>query len=493
MSRGISNNPLLTNNKINTSTIKDIDVDKLAQRYDGKLLLEEEYDLPKDIFLKLIENSMLSPVIPIRKYLLSYLCSRCFNKKNQYFSKINCARCLKEHIYCRHCIQMGRVMTCTPLYEWTADSFTWSQHENPCTWQGKLTYVQQEAASRMLKATEKNKTILTWAVTGSGKTEMLFPSISAALEMGKRVCIASPRADVVRELLPRLRQAFITVPIQGLYGGSRDKDGTAQLIVATTHQLLRFKHAFDLLIIDEVDAFPFHQDDTLQLAAKRAKKPHASLIYLTATPRKHHRKQMMKKQLEFVFVPLRYHQHLLPIPHFQYCKPLLKTLPKNALPHQFTRWLSTRKVPTRQLIIFVPTVQLTHQLQKSLQLFYKETHHKNSKTIKIRSVHAEDVDREQKIDAFRSKNLDILITTTILERGVTFPAIDVAVLDAHHQVFDEAALVQISGRAGRSILDPTGEVVFFHDGKTNSMISAKEDMRRMNRRALHHHSKEGKQ
>ncbi len=29
------------------------------------------------------------------------------------------------------------------------------------------------------------------------------------------------------------------------------------LVVATTHQLLKFYHAFDLLIVDEVDAFPY--------------------------------------------------------------------------------------------------------------------------------------------------------------------------------------------------------------------------------------------
>ncbi len=76
-------------------------------------------------------------------------------------------------------------------------------------------------------------------------------------------------------------------------------------------------------------------------------------------------------------------------------------------------------------------------------------------------VHAEDSKREEKVELFRRKEIDILFTTTILERGVTFPAIDVAVLHAGHDVFDEAALVQIAGRAGRSPQDPTGEVLFF--------------------------------
>src|SRR5699024_8069846 len=135
----------------------------------------------------------------------------------------NCACCQKQHLYCRHSIHTGRVMECSPLYEWPGQSVIWPNHIQPWSWDGELTTIQAQAAMRMKEATERNKTILTWAVTGSGKTEMLFPSIDAALKMGKRICIASPRADVVRELLPRLRQAFLKISIQGLYGGSRDK------------------------------------------------------------------------------------------------------------------------------------------------------------------------------------------------------------------------------------------------------------------------------
>ena len=65
---------------------------------------------------------------------------------------------------------------------------------------------------------------------------------------------------------------------------------------------------------------------------------------------------------------------------------------------------------------------------------------------------------------------------------VTLPAIDVAVLNAGHHVFDEAALVQIAGRAGRSPEDPDGDVAFFHDGKTNAMVQAIQAIEAMNKR-----------
>ena len=55
------------------------------------------------------------------------------------------------------------------------------------------------------------------------------------------------------------------------------------LVVMTSHQLLRFKEAFDLLIIDEVDAFPFRDNDMLYFALENAKKINGNLLYLTAT------------------------------------------------------------------------------------------------------------------------------------------------------------------------------------------------------------------
>src|SRR5699024_2474293 len=98
------------------------------------------------------------------------------------------------------------------------------------------------------------------------------------------------------------------------------------------------------------------------------------------------------------------------------------------------------------------------------------------------TVHSQDTEREDKITAVREGQITVLLTTTILESGDTFPSIDVAVLDAGHDVFVEAALVQIAGRAGRSAQDPTGEVVFIHDGKTDAMVEAVRMITLMNRR-----------
>lgn len=438
-------------------------------QYAGKLLLQSE--LPAD------SNPLLFTQIPsITRKLLYPKCIRCGNQKHSLFGKIPCTKCNNTHLYCRNCIQMGRVMECESLYYYSSEEPTWIHYPSPMSWKGELTPAQQHASSKLVQAIQDGMVeYLIWAVCGSGKTEMLFEAIEKGLQLGKRICIATPRADVVRELKPRIQSAFQEVPIQALYGGSEDKEGSSQLIIATTHQLLRFYKTFDIMIIDEIDAFPYHNDPTLSFAVNRAKKLTSTTIYLTATPRKDLRIRIARNKLPHTFVPIRYHGHPLPVPQLLICYSLKKSLKQYKLPKSLMKWLRQREIPKRQMLLFVPTIQLAENLSAMLKGI------NNFPFQSIASVHSDDDERIEKINQFRNREIDLLITTTILERGVTFPSVDVMVLDAGHTVFDEAALVQIAGRAGRSADDPTGEVIFLHEGKTDAMVQAIQAIKKMNK------------
>ncbi|WP_244444950.1 DEAD/DEAH box helicase [Oceanobacillus jeddahense] len=377
---------------------------------------------------------------------------------------------------------MGRISECKPLYIWNGAKARWPEHVNPLTWEGQLTTAQSNAAAHLEQAVnEKIPSYLCWAVAGAGKTEMLFPAITAALKRGDRVALASPRVDVIRELLPRMNQAFQNISIEALYGGSEHRTGKSQLILATTHQLMRYYQAFDVLIIDEVDAFPYYLDKSLMYAAKQAVKKQATTLYLTATPRKNFRLQMKLGKLPHVFVPLRYHGHSLPVPTFTFSFYLTSRLANKKLPKALLKWLIQRENPKRQLLLFVPEIAMAKELKEVISNALLA-----AKAIaapeELEVVFAADQNREEKINQFREKKLHALMTTTILERGVTFPSVDVAVLSAGHEVFNEAALVQIAGRAGRSADDPSGEVIFFHDGKTDAMEKARQMILEMNAR-----------
>ncbi len=403
-----------------------------------------------------------------------FICQRCGNQNDALFASFACARCHEPACtYCRHCIMMGRISQCTPLITWTVPVTNGQQtNTHVLNWTGQLSPGQQLASKKVVEAITNKNDLFVWAVCGSGKTEVLFQGILTALEQGKHVCVTTPRTDVVLELTPRLKQAFPQTPVISLYGGSDDRCKSAQLTIATTHQLLRYYKNFDVVIIDEVDAFPYSADATLQYAVEQAKKEDAATIYLTATPSEEFKRKAKMKKIDTVTIPARYHRHPLPVPTFHWCGNWKKQLHrKRSLPLKVQSWVVSHLQTEKQAFLFVPDIETLNKVVAVLQKEHPA----------IEGVHAEDQKRKEKVQAFRSGEIPIIVTTTILERGVTVPNTDVAVLGAEDSIFTESALVQIAGRVGRSPKYPTGEVVFFHYGKTNAMVAARAQILKMNK------------
>ncbi|MFL6556112.1 MAG: DEAD/DEAH box helicase [Bacillus sp. (in: firmicutes)] len=399
------------------------------------------------------------------------VCARCGNKEPHWFAAFHCARCGQDCRYCRHCIMMGRISECTPLIGWSGPVPDTKLPSKIKQWQGTLSKGQTDASNRVVDAILHNQELLVWAVCGAGKTEVLFAGIEAALAANKRICIATPRTDVVLELTPRLKAAFPEIKVASLYGGSEDRHQYAPLTIATTHQLLRFYQAFDAIILDEVDAFPYTVEESLQHAAVQARNPSSAMIYLTATPNEKWQRECRTGKRAFTTIPARFHRHPLPVPEFEWCGNWQKQLHKNKLPLNILHWVKERIQANKQVLLFFPHIPLMEKALLILRQFADN----------IEAVHAEDPDRKEKVQRMRSKETPLLLTTTILERGVTFPNIDVAVVGAEDAIFSESALVQIAGRAGRSKDHPEGVVTYFHYGKTEEMVKARKQIVSMNR------------
>ncbi|QOR66261.1 DEAD/DEAH box helicase [Cytobacillus suaedae] len=446
---------------------------ELQTHLQGKQLLLEE--LP--FSLSQLHDHYLNGYISFRKGILynnkTLNCTRCGNDDVALFASFDCARCHTNCSYCRKCITMGRISECTPLVSWTGPEASFRPPQQILTWTGTLSQGQQTASDKVVEAIQNNSNLLVWAVCGAGKTEVLFHGIETAIRSKKKVCIATPRTDVVIELAPRIKASF-NVDVIALFGGSEDRNKTAPITIATTHQLLRYYNAFDVIIIDEVDAFPYSAEPMLQYAVEQAKKTTSTTINLTATPNQTWQKEIRKGLRPTVTIPARYHRHPLPVPQFKWCGSWRKHLKKDKLPPNLVGWINHHLSINKQAFLFVPRIDLLEQIVRVL---------KNLDN-RIEGVHAEDPNRKEKVIAFRKGEIPILVTTTILERGVTVPNINVAVLGAEDQIFTESALVQISGRVGRSAKYPTGDIIFYHYGKTKSMLAAKRQILNMNKEAL---------
>lgn len=380
-----------------------------------------------------------------------------------------CQRCqtkLKNGA-CPGCASLGLVRPALWLVR-NEQPLCFLPREKVLTWQGQLTSLQETVSADLVQSFQKGRSRLVHAVTGAGKTEITYQVIATCLRQGGRVAFAAPRIDVVNELCPRLSAAFQVEC--GCYHGKSHPRGSEQLVVATTHQLLKFYHAFDLLILDEVDAFPFRGNAVLQYAAQACVKKQSVTIYLTATPADELLKKARQGLIDYSCLKRRYHGHLLPEPR---CLYVTKRQLAHPLPRKVQQVMTTALAQKRQLLFFVPDLRLLPQFYHLFKRFWPDK--------RVATVHANDWQRIEKITAFRKRELDLLVTTTILERGVTFPGVWVIVWQAEAPIFLTSTLVQIAGRVGRSAAEPDGLVLFCHHLYSREMRQALAQIKYMNR------------
>lgn len=375
--------------------------------------------------------------------------------------------------YCHYCIQLGRVSTLDQFYH-VAEPNQFSPQPSPLSWDGQLSPLQAKVATRVCQGMAAHQRQLLWAVTGAGKTEMIFPGLAAALTRGERVAVASPRVDVIIELFPRLQRAFENAPIALLHGQQEEPYHYRQLTLCTTHQLLRFYHAFDNLVVDEVDAFPYAANEALLFATSQAIKADGGLLLMTATPGKTLLRQVHRGKLRVSYLPLRYHGHPLPLITEILVTGWQKKVVGGHLPRVVSNQVRSWQQAGRQFLFFVPHVA---DLQPVAACLSRQCPH-----LKLRTVHAADPQRLAKVALMRTGQVQALVTTTILERGVTFPGIDVGVLGADDPVFSSSALVQIAGRVGRSAQRPGGKVLFWVDSCCRNVNEAKRQIISLNQR-----------
>lgn len=379
----------------------------------------------------------------------------------------------RGEFYCPHCINLGRVSTLNKFYH-VPEPNQFTVTEPVLTWKGKLSPLQQQASEKISRGMADHVQQLLWAVTGAGKTEMMFAGIAAAIERGERIGIASPRVDVCLELFPRLKAAFANCDIALLHGRQELPYHYAQLTICTTHQLLRFYHAFDNLIIDEVDAFPYAANASLLYATKQAIKENGGCLYLTATPGDALLREIKSKRLVVNYLPLRYHGHLLPQIKVRLAFGWRRRLERQQLPPQVIQQLQETLREGHRFLLFIPHIADLALVEAALRHSFT--------TFRFATVHASDPERLEKVQKMRDGDYDFLVTTSILERGVTFPEIDVYVLGADDPVFSSSALVQIAGRAGRAQSRPTGRVIFWINCNCRQINQAVSQVKYLNRK-----------
>lgn len=357
------------------------------------------------------------------------ICPRCNNTNPAYFYLGS------KGYYCRKCIGFSQSLIAQSL-EFDAVIPIESEYQLPFELSAK-----QIKAAEIVKNNYQNNNILVYAACGAGKSELMLPLIKDALAKGYIVGWAIPRRSVVIQLAQRLQEYFNSIKVISVCQGYTDVI-FADLIICTTYQLYRYTKYFDYLIIDEPDAFPFKNNELLQNIALNSYKN--KLIFLTATPDDF----VLSKYDIKVELFARAHGYDLIVPEI---KQTIKYFDILVL-------FNLIRKNTGKLLVFIPTIKLTKQLYYLFKSFFK-----------CQMITSLTNNKDETISDFIESDKMVLFSTTILERGVTIPNVNVVVFRANHIVFDTASLVQMTGRVGRVVDYPDGDCFFIVNQKSSEV------------------------
>lgn len=369
---------------------------------------------------------------------MGYKCKRCDNQDERYLGVDASGR-----TYCRRCLPFSgtKVRDCEVSLDVLSSPKLRLMYP--------LTKSQEEIATAVRDAVGQKRPVLINAVTGAGKTELVYYAMEECLKKGMTVGFATPRKDVVLELKPRIEEAFPSARVVSVCEGHTD-DLVGHIIVLTSHQLYRYESYFDLLVFDEIDAFPYKGDELLHRFFMDSIR--GTYVLLSATPSKKDLEEIKEKGGVVLRLDERYHGKPLPVPSFK------RTI---IFEEMFVYFDLKRMLDDgKQVFVFVPTID------DGLNLFSKLSILLNNGEV----VSSKDSKREEKISKFKKGVYRFLVTTSILERGVTVKNLQVLVFKADHEyTYDADTLIQIAGRAGRKKGYEDGEVIFYGVSRTKSI------------------------
>lgn len=321
----------------------------------------------------------------------------------------------------------------------------------------ELTEDQKVAVSSILSQTSSDSpaAFLLQGDVGSGKTITALLIALHYIDNHIQVVFLAPTEILARQHYQTIYKFMGNMPFLGielLLGGenkksrleklTRIKTGESNIIIGT-HSLLQEDVIFSdlgLVVIDEQHKFGVDQRETI-----RSKGKNPDILAMTATPIPRTLCLTLYGDLTLVNI---------------------KTKPKGRKPID-TRWYkedrragiynSIRKyvVSGRQCYIVYPLVEESEKVDlESCTVAYENLRTNVFPELKIGLLHGKmkSAEKESVMEKFKSGEIQILVTTTVVEVGVDVPNATILVIE-HADRFGISQLHQLRGRVGRSDIE----------------------------------------
>lgn len=319
----------------------------------------------------------------------------------------------------------------------------------------KLTDAQRKVAWEIYQDMQKTSPMnrLVEGDVGSGKTVVATMAAVMAMQAGYQVALMAPtellarqHADTIYDLLGPLNlqdRAVLLVgglkPAEKALAQQAIKQGQAQFIIGT-HALIQEKvdmHKLGLIIIDEQHRFGVEQRK--KLMAKAGHMPH--LLSLTATPIPRSLALTLYGELEISLIDVK------PVGR----QPIITEIcsPNSSAP--LYGKIDKELQAGRQMFVVCPLISES-EVNKSAaaEKIHQELSTKAFKHRRVGLLHGKMKSEEKSkiMQQFAKHELDILVSTTVIEVGVDVPNASVMLIEAADK-FGLAQLHQLRGRVGR--------------------------------------------
>ncbi len=283
---------------------------------------------------------------------------------------------------------------------------------------------------------------------GSGKTAVAFAAVSVTASSGYQTAIMAPtellaiqHAKSAAALLPDLKVALLT------HSTAKDKElhktihsGEVSLVIGT-HALFQENVKFKklgLVIVDEQHRFGVEQRADL---LKKSEKENAHLLMMTATPIPRTLALTLYGDLDLSIIREKPQNR----------KKVNTTILKDRdLPRVYQK-INETVARGEQVYIIYPLIEASEKLElKSATEMYEKLRKEIFPTLKLALLHGrmKGQEKEDILKAFKNREFDILVSTTVIEVGIDVPNSTLMVIE-HPERLGLSQLHQLRGRVGR--------------------------------------------
>lgn len=322
----------------------------------------------------------------------------------------------------------------------------------------KLKEIMEEVALDLLYFIKSKKNNgLIFSAPHSFNLEILFPSFLEVLKNGGKILYITSFNEAY-EALENLKSTFYNKKISIIHDKFEDFRNN-DIVISYKSNYIPFYKAFDLVILNDVYKV-FNKEKILHFAAKKACKDRGKFIVACINPEKY-----KGLNFEVMFLPYIYGNHLIPEPRIEISKALREGYYLSNLALDTLRWSLKDESKT---VVFIPKIT-----QISAVLDY----------LTLESINKDQIEYASDFLTFLKGAKKIYLTSDYSIAKNFSENINVIVLNAHDECYDEEILIYLSALASLGKNKKVGEVLLVAENETERISLAKKCIRSLNKAA----------